>query len=84
LCENNVLKQLCSKNIKASVKLLIDGRGVEIVRRPGLEGRLEVVVKREPKNSILMYKEVYSILSEVEKHIGMKIVWEKPFSRGSY
>jgi len=84
-CESDLLKQLnlADNENKVTVKLQIEGREVEIIKRPELDGRLEVVIKREPKNTTLTYGEVYSILGICEKLLGIKIAWKKPFPRGS-
>lgn len=68
---------------KVSVKLEIDDREVELIKDPVLDGRLEVVVRRRPRNSLLTFREVVSILHHIEVLLEEEIEWETPFPRGS-
>ena len=84
--QNELVKELFNplrEDEKTAIKLILNDREVEIIRDPLLEGKLEVVVKREPKGTFLTYKEVYEILKKCEEALGLKISWKRPFPRGS-
>ncbi len=68
---------------KISIKTLVNGREVELVKDPILEGRLVLVVRRRPRDTVLTFKEVLEILLKVEELLGVKIEWGRPFPRGS-
>ena len=68
---------------KTNEEAIVRGRHVEIIRDPQLGGKLVVVIKRTPKNTLLTYSEVYEILQEIEETLGVKIKWRRPFPRGS-
>lgn len=71
------------RDVKVTRDIEIKGRKVTIMRDPVMEGRITVIVHREPKNTTLTFSEAYGILKHVEKVLGINISWEKPFPRGS-
>ncbi|MEM0038715.1 MAG: hypothetical protein QXX81_02420 [Zestosphaera sp.] len=84
--ENPLMAELYGPSkfgVKISLKTLVDGREVELIKDPILDGKLEVVVRRQPRNTTLTFKEVFAILHKVEELLGVKIEWRRPFPRGS-
>jgi hypothetical protein len=80
ISENAVLDRNDTKKVET---MIVKDRYVEIIKDPQLGGRLEVVIKRAPKNTLLTYSEVYEILQEIARKIGSEIRWKRPFPRGS-
>ena len=80
ISENVVLGKNYDKSVET---MLIKDRYVEIIKDPLLCGKLEVVIKRSPKNTLLTYSEVFEILQEVTAKLGVEIKWKRPFPRGS-
>ncbi len=84
--ENPLMAKLYGQSksgVKVSIKTLINSREVELIKDPILEDKLEVVVRRRPRNTTLTFKEVFEILHKVEELLGVKIEWRRPFPRGS-
>ncbi|MEM0285179.1 MAG: hypothetical protein QXZ22_02435 [Sulfolobales archaeon] len=84
--KSEIMKKLYDPSkagVKVSLKLEVNGREVELVKDPVLSGRLEVVVKRRPRNDTLTFKEVVSILQSIEALLEEKVDWGYPFPRGS-
>lgn len=79
----NVVVESGRDYTKSVEAVLIRDRYVEIIRDPLLGGKLEVVIKRDPKNTLLTYSEVFEILQEVTRKLGVEIKWKRPFPRGS-
>jgi len=83
---NQVVAELCRAlelGTKASVRLVVRGREVELTADPVLGGRLAVFVRREPSGGFLNFKEVYDILQTLEGILGVRVAWGRPFPRGS-
>jgi hypothetical protein len=83
---NQVVAELCRAlelGTKASVRLIVRGREVELTADPVLGGRLAVFVRREPSGGFLTFKEVYDILQTLEGILGVRVAWGRPFPRGS-
>jgi len=84
--ENEILRKLYDPskvNEKRTHILIINGREVEIIKDPLLDGRLEVVVKRYPKNTLLTFSEAYNIIEELQRILELNLHWKRPFPRGS-
>lgn len=84
--ENPIMAELYGEsksNEKVSLKILVNGREVELIKDPLLDGKLEVVIKRQPQNTILTFREVFEILHAVKELLGVEIEWKRPFPRGS-
>lgn len=69
--------------VKVSIKLEVDGREVELIKDPALEGRLEVIARRNQRDTMLTYKEVATILNHIDALLEEEVDWETPFPRGS-
>lgn len=84
--KNNILRKLYAlktKYKKVAVFTKIDGRKVDIIKDPVMEGHLTVIIHREPKNVRLTLAEAEKIIGKVEKLLEVSIEWGKPFPRGS-
>lgn len=68
---------------KASARLVVGGREVEIVVDSALGGRVAAFVRREPRVDLLTFSEVYAVLRSLEDTLGVRIGWGRPFPRGS-
>jgi len=71
------------RDVKVTYDIEIKGRNVTIMRDPVMNGRITVIIHREPKNNTLTFSEAYEILKHVEKILDVNIPWGKPFPRGS-
>ena len=71
------------RDVKVTYDIEIKGRNVTIMRDPVMNGRITVIIYREPKNATLTFSEAYEILKHVEKILDVNIPWGKPFPRGS-
>jgi hypothetical protein len=80
ISENAIPVKNDTKKVESMV---VRGRYVEIIYDPQLSGKLEVIIKRAPKNTLLTYSEVYEILQEITRKAGFDIKWKRPFPRGS-
>jgi len=83
---NQVVAELCRAlelGTKASVRLVVRGREVELTADPALGGRLAVFVRREPGGGFLTFREVYEVLQTLEGTLGVRVTWGRPFPRGS-
>jgi hypothetical protein len=83
---NQVVAELCRAlelGTKASVRLVVRGREVELTADPVLGGRLVVFVRREPGGGFLTFREVYEVLQTLESTLGVRVTWGRPFPRGS-
>jgi len=86
LYENEILRKLYDPekvNKKMAHKLLLDNRWVEVIKDPLLDGRLEVIIKREPSMALLTFSEAYNIINKLQKMLGLDLQWRRPFPRGS-
>lgn len=79
----SVLYDISKANVKVSYNMVINGREVELVKDPALDGRLVVVVRRGSRGGLLTFGEVFEILQTLEGVLGIKIEWGRPFPRGS-
>lgn len=68
---------------KASARLVLGGREVELVVDPALGGRVAAFVRRKPREDLLTFSEVYAVLQSLESVLGVKVTWGRPFPRGS-
>jgi hypothetical protein len=83
---NQVVAELCRAlelGTKASVRLIVRGREVELTADPALGGRLAAFVRREPGGGFLTFREVYEVLQTLESTLGVRVTWGRPFPRGS-
>jgi hypothetical protein len=83
---NQVVAELCRAlelGTKASVRLIVRGREVELTADPVLGGRLAAFVRREPGGGFLTFREVYEVLQTLESTLGVRVTWGRPFPRGS-
>lgn len=84
--KNSLMAELYGESkssVKVSLKTLVNGREVELIKDPLLDSKLEVVIKRQPRNTILTFREVFEILHTVEELLGVEIGWKRAFPRGS-
>jgi len=71
------------KHVKVTHEMEINGRKVTIMRDPVMDGKITVIIHREPKNATLTFSEAYKILKRIEEILGVNISWGEPFPRGS-